>query len=134
MNIALVFGSSFALINYERDYVTMDCEGVYIHNNLFTENNACPGASGNAMVICIPEKPSLSPFLRVNGNYSSINSEAWTAFYPSVNQKNNNSSSLRDEYTDDIDSLTQEVFINFLEFLAQNKGKYQCNMVFPKFN
>jgi hypothetical protein len=101
----------------------MDCEGVYINENLFTDNIGCPSAAGNAMVVCIPEKPSLSPFLQTAANVSSsISSTLWVSYYPSVNQKGMDSLGVRQSYTDDIDDLTKSSFVTFLQFITQNKG------------
>lgn len=120
----MVFGSSFAIVNYERDYVTMDCEGVYIHDNLFKENAGCSSAAGNTLIVCIPEKPYLSPFThKTADDTSNLGSELWLSYYPSVNQQMSGSEQgARSPYSGDFDSFTQEVFTKFVKYVTRTKG------------
>lgn len=115
-NMAQAFGSSLAIVNYERDYVTMDCTGIYLKDNNFTDNIMCPNAVGNVIIACIPEKISKSPLFSGTSS-SSVYREAssWIRYNPSVNQETNSSNN-------DFDTITQIVFTKFVRNITENKG------------
>lgn len=117
-NLATQFASSFAIINYARDYVTMECKGIYVNENTFTKNVGCPYLKGTALIVCIPEKPFLSSVLQGDATESTD----WVNYYVSTNQLLP-SAGPRSNYNDDCDITTKNVFLEAMIYKTDNKGK-----------
>ncbi len=133
-NFATEFGTAIAIIKYERDYVNLDCKGVYISDNTFENNFGCPYAKGTVIVSCMPDKPNISPMNQFYKQNAEDSQSYMLGYFVSTNDADSfkttggggGSTTVSSRYTDlsvdEIDALTMEIFSKFTTDIASNQG------------
>ena len=98
--------------------------------NTFYHNFGCIDMYGTAIIACIPEKHAFLPYFiqtTLGGRDQRLEPSLgetwrWLSYYPSVNQKDDGITGLRETYSQDYDKFTQDVFTQFVKTISLNAG------------